>query len=126
MFKAIKDNKIVCIKETNSFPLMIIGKDIDEIVEDVEHTVDDYIHCDGQFVLTDSAEAIDLYKSNVRMVRNELLEQTDKYLSVSDFPITDEEREQYKTYRQYLRDYPETEDWWKANPLSFEDFVKGN
>lgn len=125
MFKAIKDNKITFINEINNFPCVVIGKDIDEIIEDTEHTVEDYVHCNGEFVLTNSAEAIEQDKQNVRTVRNELLEQTDKFLSVSDFPITDEEREQYKAYRQYLRDYPETEDWYKNNPLSFEDFIKG-
>ena len=68
---------------------------------------------------------VDELKANVRTVRNQYLEQTDKYLSISDFPITDEEREQYKAYRQYLRDYPETEAWYKTNPLSFEYFIKG-
>lgn len=64
----------------------------------------------------------DELKANVRAVRNQYLEQTDKYLSISDFPITDEEREQYKAYRVYLRDYPITEDWWTANPKTFEEW----
>ena len=63
---------------------------------------------------------VDELKANVRAVRNRYLEQTDKYLSVSDFPITDEEREQYKAYRQYLRDYTETEGWYESNPLTFD------
>lgn len=65
----------------------------------------------------------DELKVRVRNIRNGYLEQTDKYLSISDFPITDEEREKYKAYRVYLRDYPETEDWWKANPKTFEEWV---
>lgn len=65
---------------------------------------------------------VDELKANVRAVRNRYLEQTDKYLSVSDYPITDEEREQYKAYRQYLRDYPETECWYGQDPLTFEEW----
>ena len=59
----------------------------------------------------------------VRAVRNQYLEQTDKYLSVSDFPITDEERELYKQYRAYLRDYPDSsEDWFEHEPMSFAEW----
>lgn len=65
---------------------------------------------------------VDEQKARVRAVRNQYLEQTDKYLSITDFPITDEEREQYRAYRVYLRDYPETESWWKANPKTFEEW----
>lgn len=39
-----------------------------------------------------------------RQHRNQLLEQTDKYM-LPDYPITDEKREQIKIYRQQLRDY---------------------
>lgn len=38
MYKAIKDNKIIGINETNEF----CGLNYDEIVEDTEHTRDDY------------------------------------------------------------------------------------
>ena len=62
-------------------------------------------------------------KAQVRAVRNGYLEQTDKYLSVTDFPISDEERELYKQYREYLRTYPECQDWYKANPKTYEEFI---
>ena len=65
---------------------------------------------------------VDELKANVRAVRNRYLEQTDKYLSVSDFPITDEERESYKQYRTYLRDYTLEDEWWLANPLTFDEW----
>lgn len=61
-------------------------------------------------------------KAQVRSVRNQYLEQTDKYLSVQDFPITDEERELYRQYRVYLRDYTMSENWWESNPLKFEEW----
>lgn len=55
----------------------------------------------------------------VRAVRNQYLEATDKYMIV-DFPISDEEREQYKSYRQYLRDYTNQENWWESEPLTYQ------
>lgn len=118
MFKAIKDDKIIAINESGEFPCLVY----DTTEEDTEHTVQDYVHCDGQFVLTSSAEAIEQRKQEVRSIRNHYLEQTDKYLSVSDFPITDEERELYKQYRVYLRTYPECRDWYKANPKTYEEW----
>ena len=117
MFKAIKDNKIIAINETGEFPCMVY----DSVEEDTEHKVTDYVHCDGQFVLTVSDEAIEQRKEQVRFVRNQCLEQTDKYM-IADYPITDEEREQYKAYRVYLRDYTLEDEWWLANPKTFEEW----
>ena len=118
MFKAIKDNKIIAINETGEFPCLVH----DSVEEDTEHQLSDYIHCDGQFVLTVSDEAIEQRKEQVRAVRNQYLEQTDKYLSVTDYPITDDERELYRQYRVYLRTYPECRDWYKANPKTYEEW----
>ena len=119
MFKAIKDNKIIAVNESGEFPCLVY----DTTEEDTEHSLQNYIHCDGQFVLTTSDEAIEQNKQNVRSVRNRYLEQTDKYLSVSDFPITDEERETYKQYRAYLRNYTLEDEWWLANPKTFEEWI---
>lgn len=121
MFKAIKDDKIIAVNETGVFPLM----NYDSIEEDTEHQVSDYVHCNGQFVLTTSDPAIEQYKEQVRAVRNRYLEQTDKYLSVTDFPITGEQKEQYRQYREYLRHYPEQADWYKQNPLDFDNWLAG-
>ena len=57
----------------------------------------------------------------VRSVRNQYLEQTDKFMIV-DYPITDEERDLYKQYRTYLRDYTLSENWWESNPLKFYEW----
>ena len=57
-------------------------------------------------------------QAQVRSVRNQYLEQTDKYM-IADYPITDEERELYKQYRTYLRDYTLTENWWEHSPKDF-------
>ena len=60
-------------------------------------------------------------KARVRQVRNQYLEQTDKYMIV-DYPITDDERELYRQYRTYLRDYTLSENWWESNPLKFYEW----
>ena len=114
MFKALKDDKIIAINETGEFPCLVY----DSVEEDTEHQVSDYIHRDGQFVLTSSAEAIEQCKEQVRAVRNQYLEQTDKFM-ISDYPITDDERELYKQYRTYLRDYTLSENWWEHSPKDF-------
>lgn len=119
MFKAIKDNKIIAVNETRDFPCLVH----DSVEEDKEHQIADYVHCDGQFVLTSSDEAIEQRKEQVRAVRNQYLKQTDKFMLV-DYPITDEERELYKQYRTYLRDYTLSENWWKSEPLKFEEWNK--
>ena len=63
----------------------------------------------------------DELKAQVRAVRNQYLEHTDKYM-ITDYPITDEERELYRQYREYLRTYPECRDWYKANPKTYEEW----
>ena len=60
-------------------------------------------------------------QAQVRAVRNQYLEQTDKYM-ITDYPITDEERGLYRQYRVYLRDYTLSENWWESNPLKFEEW----
>ena len=117
MFKALKDDKIIAINDSGEFPCMVY----DSVEEDTEHQLSDYVHCDGQFVLISSDEAIEQRKEEVRAVRNSYLEQTDKYM-ITDYPITDDERELYKQYRVYLRTYPECRDWYKANPKTYEEW----
>ena len=117
MFKAIKDDKIIAINETGEFPCLVY----DSIEEDTEHQLSDYIHCDGQFVITSSDEAIEQHNEQVRSVRNQYLEQTDKFMLV-DYPITEEERELYKQYRTYLRDYTLSENWWEHSPKTLEEW----
>ena len=117
MFKAIKDEKIIAVNESGEFPLM----NYDSLEEDTEHSIADYMQVNWEYVLTSSDEATEQKKARVRQVRNQYLEQTDKYMIV-DYPITDEERELYKQYREYLRTYPECQDWYKANPKTYEEW----
>ena len=117
MFKALKDGKIIAINETGEFPCLVY----DSIEEDTEHQLSDYVHCDGEFILTVSDEAIEQKKAEVRSVRNQYLEQTDKFM-IADYPIVDDERELYKQYREYLRDYTLSENWWEHSPMTFEEW----
>lgn len=63
----------------------------------------------------------DEMQAQVRAVRNQFLKQTDKFL-LADYPVTGSEREQYKAYRSYLRDYTKTEKWYLNSPVSFEEW----
>lgn len=62
-------------------------------------------------------------QANIRSIRNYLLNDTDKYVSVPDFPIDENTRNQYIEYRQYLRDYTKNENWWLSEPLVFDAWV---
>ena len=116
MFKVIKDNKIIGVSENK--PVLLDNYSIEE---DIEHTVADYIQVNGEYVLASSNEAIEQKKEDVRAVRNQYLKQTDKFM-IMDYPITDEERELYKQYREYLRDYTLSENWWEHSPMTFEEW----
>lgn len=61
-------------------------------------------------------------ENEIRAIRNFYLFDTDKFLSVPDFPITEAERAQYREYRQYLRDYTKEEDWYEKQPMTFEEW----
>ena len=63
----------------------------------------------------------DELKQRVRSARNEYLKDTD-FTQLVDAPFTDEEKPQYAQYRQYLRDYTNTENWWLQNPKTFEEW----
>ena len=124
MFKAIKNGKIICINETDEFPLM----NYESLEEDTEHQLSDYIHCDGQFVLTSSDEAIEQRKEQVRAVRDNYMQITqnriDRYRNQKELGIettdTEEVFKRLLEYTQYLRDYPNGENWLVKNPMVFD------
>lgn len=66
-------------------------------------------------------KSVEEKEAEVRAVRNQYLAETDKYM-IPDFPITEEERQQYRDYRQYLRDYTKEENWFEQNPKVFEEW----
>ena len=53
--------------------------------------------------MSNFASAIDV----LRIERNRLLHQCDHYM-IADWPITEEKRNEWKAYRQALRDLPQT------------------
>ncbi len=77
---------------------------------------------DEQKVAYDKEQS-DNKRAKVRFVRNSYLRETDPCVSCPDYPITDEERQAYKDYRSYLRDYTETEEWWLKNPMTFDEWI---
>ena len=85
-------------------------------------TIINYDYCfyfdkNGNFILGKTSEK---KQEEIRSIRNSYLRDTDKYI-VADYPITGEERELYKAYRVYLRDYPKSsENWYESEPLTFE------
>lgn len=64
-------------------------------------------------------------RADVRAVRNSyLVKYVDpKQLVLVWNNLSEEERKEYTDYRQYLLDYPETEeDWYERNPKTFEEW----
>lgn len=64
MFKAIKDNKIIGICETE----IKGGGNFDEMIEDTEHTIDDYEQYDGEYILKSSVP-VDYKNEQIRQQR---------------------------------------------------------
>lgn len=61
-------------------------------------------------------------ENEIRAIRNFYLFDTDKFLSVTDFPITEAEKAQYREYRKYLREYTKEENWCEQPPMTFEEW----
>lgn len=70
------------------------------------------------------APTIEELSAQKRAERNAILDSTDKFVSVPDYPITDEKREQYKVYRQYLRDLPASWGFPNVEIMTFEKYVE--
>lgn len=73
MYKALKDEKIIAINDTGDFPCLVC----DEVVEDTEHTVEDYVQCDGEFVLKTDEKAKVLENQEKVSEAHKYLEETD-------------------------------------------------
>ena len=52
-----------------------------------------------------NVKLLELKKEEMRVARNELLKECD-FRFVSDFPQSDEKKQEWQTYRQALRDFP--------------------
>lgn len=73
---------------------------------------------DGGAVVAKPAE---MKAAEKRTERDGLLSLTDKYM-LADFPVSEDEREEYCSYRQYLRDIPETEGFPDIAIKSFDEW----
>ena len=61
-------------------------------------------------------------EQRVRGVRDFYLAHWD-FSQLRDAPFTEEEKDTYAEYRQYLRDYTKGENWWEQDPANFEDWL---
>ena len=59
-------------------------------------------------------------KNEVRRIRNLCLYATD-FSRLDDVPLTEEERESYKKYRVYLRNFTEQDNWWNKHLDNYEE-----
>ena len=125
MFKALKDNKIIAINNSGDFPCLVY----DKIEEDAEHQVADYVHCDGEFVLTTSDTAIEQNKAQKRAERDAKIETYEWRLSrferqkAINVETTDTEEIYLDLcrYIQYLRDITKQDKWWELELKEFEE-----
>lgn len=102
MYKVLKDNKIVGIVENWSETDKKYHPDL-IVEEDVEHTIDDYIEVDGEYVLTTDKKAKEK-KDKERIDELEAyLSQTDWY-AVRKADNGEEIPEEIQTARQEARD----------------------
>lgn len=68
----------------------------------------------------------EIKEQEVRSIRNSYLEKyvDPKQLVLVWNSLTEGEQKEYMDYRQYLLDYPETEDWFEHSPMTFEEWNK--
>ena len=121
MYKAIKDNKIIAINDTGDF--LRLG--YDEAIQDTEHTPADYTMVGEEFVLNDDEKAVEVKKEQVKAVREQYFtDYVDWYQSKPLLweELTEEEKTDIANYRQYLKDYTNTENWWEQNPLTLDEW----
>ena len=125
MFKAIKDNKIIAINDSSDFQCLVH----DSVEEDTEHQLSDYVHCDGEFVLTTSDTAIEQCKEQKRAERDAKIETYEWRLSryerqkAINVETTDTEETYLDLcrYIQYLRDITKQDKWWELELKEFEE-----
>ena len=125
MFKALKDDKIIAINDSGDFPCLVY----DKVEEDADHQLSDYVHCDGEFVLTTSDPAIEQNKAQKRAERDAKIEAYEWRLSrferqkAINVETTDTEETYLDLcrYIQYLRDSTKQDKWWELELKEFEE-----
>lgn len=70
MFRAIKDNKIIAICEDDYFPCLVH----DSVEEDTEHSVSDYEHYNGEYLLKEDIPAPSVEEQKEKRAQAYLLE----------------------------------------------------
>jgi hypothetical protein len=129
MYKILNENKIVGVVEQWTDNDKLFNPNL-IAEEDTEHKVSDYVMVGNEFVLNTDAKAIEKQKENVRDVRNSYMKQYVDYYQEKPLmwaELDDEFKQKIIDYRQYLKDYPESnEEWYKENPKTFEEFKGGD
>lgn len=98
MFKAIKDNKIIAISDTDSEFFCLVK---DEVVEDTEHTVSDYAEHNGEYILQKDYPATE---DKIAELKNQLSAMDYKTSKYVDGEYTEEEWAVIKSERQAIRE----------------------
>ena len=149
MYKAIKDNKIIAISEKKEVIIHTEDGDIiqditgealfpclnfDEVIEDTEHTVNDYTLYNDEYLLNTDEKVIEqqnIEKSNqVRSIRSQYMSDTlarcDRYEKQKAIGLDTTESEDtyrnYLLYLQYLRDVPQSADFPNIEVLTFDEW----
>lgn len=79
---------------------------------------------DDKYVIVENPQpSIEDKKDMVRKTRDMMLADTDKYM-LSDYPITEKQKQDYIAYRTYLRDYTEIENWYLESPKEFKSWLE--
>lgn len=96
----------------------------------IEETEREIVELDGKFVFADEHQEelkqkeIEILSTELKAKRDAELNATDFYL-MSDYPISEEDLEKIKAYRQALRDLPQQTDFpyveYPKNPLKVEE-----
>lgn len=153
MYVAIKDNKIIAISEKKEVIIHtedgdiiqdITGEalfpclDFDEVIEDTEHTVNDYTLCNDEYLLNTDEKVIEqqnIEKSNqIRSIRSQYMSDTlsrcDRYEKQKSglLPTTDtyDIYLNLLKYLQYLRDVPQSENFPNEKVLTFDEWKEPN
>lgn len=72
----------------------------------------------------DDEEKLEQRKQQMRALRNSyLVKYVDpKQLVLVWNSLTEDEQKEYTDYRKYLLDYPQQEEWWEKEPMTFEQW----
>lgn len=72
-------------------------------------------------IYTDIVSLEEAKKAYIRKIRNEMLKDSDGYGAL-DRPQT-EDVISHQNWREYLRDYTKSENWWLSRPLQYEEWL---